>query len=164
MATTNDIEARVKRLEDEREIVQNLYQYANGLDYGPEEAFLDVFTENASWRRADGRYGPRSFEGRSALTQMYRDHTHAPEYFHKHLVANAQIDVHGDQATARSYLLLVTDDREGPYVRAFSRCTDMLVRCDDGRWRIQERRAELESRSERSFPPQPWSNLPSEVR
>ena len=159
----DSIEARIRRLEDEREVVRTLYRYAQGLDYGPEEAFLDVFTEDARWARAEGRYGPRSFEGRDALMQMYRDHTHAPEYFHKHIVVNPQVEVDGDEAMARSYLLLVCDDPEGPYVRAFSRCVDAVVRCADGRWRVRERRAELESRADRAFPPQPWSTLPSEV-
>lgn len=158
------LEARVQRLEDEREITRTLYGYASGLDYGPSEAFVDVFTEDGTWTRVAGRRGSRSFIGRHGLSEMYRDHTHAPAYFHKHLIENVRIEVEGDTATASSYLVFVCDHPDGPYIRAFSRCTDRLVRCDDGRWRIAERRAELESWAENDFPPGPWSTLADIVR
>ncbi|HZP95511.1 MAG TPA: nuclear transport factor 2 family protein [Candidatus Limnocylindria bacterium] len=158
------IEARVRRLEDERDIVRTLYRYAQGLDYGPEQDFVDVFTEDAKWIRDPVRRETRRFEGRNAFAQMFRDHTHAPEYFHKHVVANPQVDVAGDTARATSYLIFICDHPEGPYIRAFSRCIDRLVRCPDGRWRIQERHAQLESWAERDFPPGPWKTLPTVTR
>jgi ketosteroid isomerase-like protein len=137
-----------------------LYQYAHGLDYGPEEAFLDVFTDDGTWTRLEGKLPRRSFSGRGGLEQMYRDHTHAPEFFHKHIVANPFVVVDGDDAHARSYLMFVCEHPTGPYVRAFSRCNDRLLRGDDGRWRIAERRAELETWVDRDFPPAPWTNTP----
>lgn len=153
------LEERIRRLEDERDIVRVLYRYAQGLDYGPDADFVDVFTEDGAWRRSTDRFPPRSFEGRAALTKMVHDHTHAPEYFHKHVVVNPQVDVDGDSARAVSYLLFVCEHPDGPYVRAFSRCRDRLERCADGRWRIAERRAELEAWSPREFPPAPWQNV-----
>ncbi len=162
--TQHSIEARVRRLEDERDIMRTLYQYGHALDYGPEPAFLDVFTEQGKWMRVAGRKPARSFEGRHGLAQMFGDHTHAPGYYHKHVVVNPQIAISGDTATVVSYLLFITDHPEGPYVRAFSRCRDRLVRCTDGRWRIEERSAELESWADRDYPPTPWTTLPPEVR
>jgi hypothetical protein len=153
----------LRALRDERDVVRVLYQYAHGLDYGPEATFLDVFTPDGSWQRMPGRRPVRRFEGRTGITRMFRDHVHAPDYFHKHVVANPWIDVEGDAATARSYLILVAEHPTGPYVRAFSRCMDRLVRCVDGRWRISERQAELECWSDRDFPPTPWANTPAVV-
>jgi hypothetical protein len=160
------IEARLRKLEDERGILRTLYQYGEGLDYGPEATFLDAFTEDGKWTRLEhaGKHPARSFETHHGLAQMYRDHSHAPEYFHKHVVVNPRIDVDGDSARAVFYLLFICDHPDGPYIRAFSRCRDELVRCADGRWRIKERQAELESTANRDFPPPMWTTLPLVVR
>lgn len=160
----HSVEARLRKLEDERSILRTLHQYGQGLDYGPESTFLDVFTEDGKWMRVEGKKPARSFEGHHGLAQMYRDHTHAPEYFHKHVIANAQVEVTGDTASADFYLVFVCDHPEGPYVRAFSRCRDQLLRCPDGRWRIKERQADLESSAERDFPPPMWTTLPLVVK
>jgi uncharacterized protein (TIGR02246 family) len=156
----HDLEGSLRELMDERAIVKALYRYAHGLDYGPEEEFVDVFTPDGSWRRLPGRRPERIFAGREALAQMFRDHVHAPEYYHKHVVANPDVDVSGDEARARSYLILVAEHPTGPYVRAFSRCHDRFVRGADGRWRIAAREAEMECWSDRDFPPTPWTNTP----
>lgn len=153
-------EDMLRELLDERAIVRALYQYAHGLDYGPEDAFLAVFAPEGSWQRVAGRRPARSFEGAAGIRQMYRDHVHAPDYFHKHVVANPYVELAGDKALARSYLILVAEHPEGPYVRGFSRCTDRFVRSTDGLWRILRREAELESWSDRDFPPVPWTNTP----
>jgi uncharacterized protein (TIGR02246 family) len=157
------VEEALLALQDERAIVRTLYQYAHGLDYGPEEAFVDVFAPDGSWQRVPGRRPSQAFTGRDGITQMYRDHVHAPEYYHKHVVANPYVDVDGDTATSRSYLILVAEHPTGPYVRAFSRCRDELVRSPDGVWRISRREAELECWSERDFPPAPWTNSAAHV-
>jgi hypothetical protein len=146
------LEERIQRLEDERAVLRTLYQYAHSLDYGPEEAFVDVFTPNGRWTRATGRFPDASSQGSSEFAAMYRRHTHAPEVFHKHLVANPSVEVEGDLARARFYFVYVSEHPDGPYIRAFSRCNDTLVRCKDGVWRIDERVSELEAWERRNFP------------
>ena len=162
--TFSSVEDAVRALQDERAIVRTLYQYAHGLDYGPEEAFVDVFTPDGSWRRLAGRRPEQTFAGHAGITQMYRDHVHAPEYYHKHVVANPYVEVDGDTARARSYLILVAEHPEGPYLRAFSRCNDRLVRSADGVWRVSSREAELECWSVSDFPPAPWTNSPAHAK
>jgi SnoaL-like domain len=161
--TSPSLEARVQRLEDERDIVRTLYRYAAWLDYGPSELLEDIFTPDGSWNRAPGRRGIRRFIGHHGFSEMWRDHTHAPDFFHKHAILNPVVDVAADEATAVSYLVFICEHPDGPYIRAFSRCRDRLVRGDDGRWRIAERTAELESWAERDFPPGPWQHLPDIV-
>lgn len=161
--SSGSLEDAVRALQDERDIVRVLYEYAHGLDYGPEEAFVDVFTPDGSWQRVPGQRPGQAFTGRDGLTQMYRDHVHAPEYFHKHVAANPYVIVNGDTATARSYLILIAEHPTGPFVRAFSRCNDELVRSADGAWRIKQRLAELECWSDRDFPPTPWTNSAAHV-
>jgi ketosteroid isomerase-like protein len=157
------LEARVRRLEDEREIVRTLYRYAAWLDYGPAELLEDIFTPDGRWTRAPGRRGTRSFIGHRGFAEMFRDHTHAPDYFHKHAILNPVVDVDGAEARAVSYLVFICEHPDGPYVRAFSRCTDQLRRAEDGRWRIAQRTAELEAWADRDFPPGPWKSLPDVV-
>ena len=154
---------RIQTIEDERDIVQVLYAYGRALDYGPLESFLDVFEEDGRWERVASKLPPKSFEKHSGLEKMWTVHTHAPDYFHKHTVLNPIVEVDGDEAHASSYLVFICDHPDGPYIRAFSRCQDWLVRSVDRKWRIRERRAELESWSSHNYPPPPWQGLPAIV-
>jgi ketosteroid isomerase-like protein len=60
-------------------------------------------------------------------------------------VVDPLIRVDGDTASVESYYARLDHRDEGPYIRSFGRYTDVLVRCDDGRWRFKERRATNES-------------------
>jgi hypothetical protein len=161
------IETRLQRLEDERDVLRPLYQYGHTLDYGPEDAFLDCFTETAVWTQA-GRFArpetTRRFEGRGGLIKLFRHHTHAPEIYHKHLLVEPRITLHGDEASVESYYVRIDEHPEGAYIRAFGRYRDRVVRCPDGHWRIQQRLTETEGRNRKDFPPAPWTDLPLTVR
>ncbi|HEY4098624.1 MAG TPA: nuclear transport factor 2 family protein [Baekduia sp.] len=136
------IEARLRVLEDEREILATLSAYGHAIDYGDERAFLDCWSETAvlrwPWRAP--------IEGRAAIAAAFRAHTHAPEAYHKHMLMEPRITVAGDAATADSYYARMDRDDEGrPVLRSFGRYRDRLGRGPDGRWRFVERIAENEA-------------------
>jgi ketosteroid isomerase-like protein len=143
------IEERLRLLEDERAILQTLYAYGHGLDYGLEEAFLDCWTDDAvlAWPARP------PFVGRAAIAQAFRQHTHAPDVYHKHLVLDPRIALDADSATVDCYFARLDGYPEGPQIKSFGRYRDVLVRCDDGRWRFRERRTERESGRSPAVPP-----------
>jgi ketosteroid isomerase-like protein len=144
-----ELERRVRALEDERAILQTLYAYAHAIDYGDEPLFADCWTEDAvldwPWREP--------IAGRDAILAAFRAHTHAPDVYHKHFMVEPRIDLDGDEATVQClYSRLDRDDAQEPYVRSFGRYVDRLVRCPDGRWRFAHRRAENEAAVRRTVP------------
>jgi ketosteroid isomerase-like protein len=136
-----DIERRLQYLEDEQAILDTLYGYGHGLDYGHEDAWIDCWTEDAilDWP------GRALMRGHAELRAGFRKHTHAPQAFHKHVVVEPRIVIEGDRATVTSMYARLDRYEGGPKIRAFGRYRDTLVRCKDGRWRLKERYPEIES-------------------
>jgi ketosteroid isomerase-like protein len=148
-ADVRALAARVQVLEDEREILRTMYAYAHSIDYGDEALFVDCWADEAQleWPWKD------PIVGKEALTQTFRQHTHAPDVYHKHLMVEPRIDLHGDEADVVSlYSRFDRDERNEPYVRSFGRYIDRLKRCPDGRWRFTARRAENEAVVQRTVP------------
>jgi ketosteroid isomerase-like protein len=145
------MEARLALLEDEREILRTLHAYGSSIDYGDEARWIDCWLPDAVLSWPSPRYdGP--FAGHDRLRQAFLGHTHAPDFFHKHFVVDPQIEIDGDTAHVQSYYARLDTGDDGPYIRGYGRYLDVLLRCDDGRWRFQERRAESEGRSSRPRP------------
>ncbi len=138
---------RLSRLEAERDVLATLYAYAHSIDYGDEEGWVDCFTDDGAFdiRSRVGHYGSRRVVGRDALGEFISSHTRAPELWHKHMIVEPVIRIDGDTATASTYLFVLMDHDNRPLVRVFGRYRDRLRRCDDGRWRFEERIAEIES-------------------
>jgi hypothetical protein len=136
----NDVESRLRALEDERAILDTLSAYAHSLDYGLRDEWGDCWSEDAvlNWPH-------ESYVGREAILGAYDGHSHAPEAFHKHFLVEPRIVLDGDAATAESYFTRLNDSAQGPVLRSFGRYIDELVRCDDGRWRFRQRTLERES-------------------
>jgi len=128
--TTSTIEARLRSLEDERAILQTLYLYGHSLDDGREDVFMDCWTPIA---------------GVAALREAFRAHSHAPLAWHKHMLFLPRVRVEGDRAVVDSMFARLDRYASGPAVRSFGRYRDVLLRCADGRWRLQERIAEREA-------------------
>ena len=157
-ATVTDLEDRLTRLEerlqafeDKEAILRTIYQYSHSLDHAlTADDFVDCFTETALWwSSTEGRYagtkGGIRLEGRDALRTWFMGRGRGtPEWQanrgnSKHYIVGPKIQIDGDEASAESYMLAVRDGKDGPYIWAMARYFDRLIRCDDGRWRFQER-------------------------
>lgn len=143
-----DLRAQVAMLMAERAVLDTLYRYGHSIDYGHEEEWLDCFEPGGAFdvRYRVGAKWSRRYEGRSELAGFIAAHSRAPDRWHKHLLFEPLVTVDGDRATARSYFARLDADSDGtPFVRAFGRYLDELVRGPDGRWRFVERVAEVEA-------------------
>ena len=144
MKPTESVEQRLQVLEDRRAILNTLHAYGHCLDYGDEQGFMDCWTEDAvlGWTVYAG-----PLHGHDRIRAGFRAHTHAPDAWHKHMLAEPQISVHGD--TARVYSMFFRLDpyvsTAAPEIYAFGRYIDALRRCADGRWRFTERVVEKEA-------------------
>ena len=132
---------------DERAILRTLHEYAHAMDYGLEDAWVDTFTPDAVFDVVEVVGGRRVHreEGRGDLARYVAAYPKPPR-FRKHVIVDPVVHLDRDQARVEAYwLLLERDDEAGtPVVAAFGRYYDRLVR-SDGRWRIAERRAEVEA-------------------
>jgi hypothetical protein len=139
----------MRLLEDERAILQTLYQYGHSMDYGPDADFIDCFTPDGVWdvrmrRTPEGAFTCAG-HGEIAASLEVQASVRAPALYAKHLVIEPQIVVDGDEASVRSYFLRVEPRDDGPtQIVASGRYLDHLIRCDDGRWRMTERVAEID--------------------
>lgn len=134
------IEQRLKALEDERDVLRRMHTYGHALDYGDEDTFVDCWTDDAVllWPN------PEPIKGKEAIRAAFREHTHAPAVFHKHLVIEPLITVNGDRATVVSMFARLDKIDGVPGIRVFGRYRDTLVRCADGAWRFSERIPDIE--------------------
>ena len=142
---TSGIEDRLRRLEDEQDILRTLYAYGHSIDYGLEPDWLDCWCEDGvlHWPNR------QPIKGHTALLVAFRNHTHAPQAFHKHIIVEPRIrfegGAHADRATVDTYFARLDRYETGPATRSMGRYRDKLERCADGRWRFRERIAEREA-------------------
>ena len=152
------IKERLQLLEDEQSILDTLYAYGHGLDYGHEDAWIDCWTEDAvlDWP------GRAFMRGHAELRKGFRAHSHAPAMYHKHIVMAPMISINGDKATVSSMFARLDRYPEGPGIRAFGRYRDTLVRCADGRWRFKERLPDIEAvRAQAPLGGEPFPDSPA---
>lgn len=136
---------RVQALEDRNAILDTLRQYGHAIDYGDFDRLVDCFTDDAvrENRRPDGSV--HRWEGRAGTIDFATRHSHAPEQYHKHLVLNSRIDIHGDTADVVSYMFRFDPREDEPsFVWGMGRYLDTMRRGSDGRWRIARRISEIE--------------------
>lgn len=137
----------ISELLEEREILRLLHRYAHAMDYGDEQAWVDVFTPDAVFDVVETVGGRRVHreEGHAGLARYVASYPKPPD-FCKHVIVDPLIEVDGDEARVEAYwLFLQRDGATGhPVVTAFGRYHDRLVK-QDGRWRIAQRFAEVEA-------------------
>lgn len=143
----DDLEARLERLEVQNSILDRLYAYGHSIDYGAEAEWLDCFTEDGIWdvRPRRGSHPPILCRGQRELAAYIATHTRAPDQWHKHLLAEPIIRIHGESASCESYFVRLDVDDSGSHtVTGQGRYRDRLVREADGLWRFAQRIVEVE--------------------
>jgi SnoaL-like domain len=143
MTRLDALEARLAQLEAEREIVRTLHSYGHAIDYGREAAFADCFTDDAVLRWPGSE--PEWMLGVDAIVAAFRRHTHAPQRYHKHFLAEPLVVVEGERARVESMFARLDPYETVPKICAFGRYLDEFVACRDGRWRLSRRLAEIEA-------------------
>jgi ketosteroid isomerase-like protein len=134
------VEERLQRLEDIHEITNLFMAYRRTLDERDFTAYSELFAPDGEWA---GNLG--SFKGPAAIKQMLDESAGTAfgidpgEDFH--LVANPDVHVDGDRATATSTWVFVTRTAEDrPQVSLMGHYTDVLARTPEG-WRFVRREA-----------------------
>jgi ketosteroid isomerase-like protein len=133
-----DLEARLRAVEDERDIVAVMHGYVHQMDFGTELGpFLDGFTDDAEVVVVD-KEGVQVHEvrGHAELEGFWSG---LRELTVQHALANPLVTVVGDTATATSYYVAYTPDERGPRSVSSGVYEDDLVRGADGRWRFSKR-------------------------
>jgi ketosteroid isomerase-like protein len=130
----SDLATLLAALLAERDIARMIVAYAAATDLGDWDAVAAMYAEDGRMSRPTA---PDDFiAGREAILAAFRAR---PARASRHVVANVQVDVSEDAATASSQLLLFTAAASAPLVGSYH---DRLVQTADG-WRFAERRGSL---------------------
>lgn len=134
--SSDELEARLRRLEDLLEIQQLFIDYGLHLDAGDFEAYAQLFTVDAVLRlgpvaRADGRDEIKRVMSETLAGQAGSSY---------HIVSSPQITLARDTATSQVMWTVVHRQADGqPKLTMMGRHVDELRR-EDGRWRIARRK------------------------
>jgi ketosteroid isomerase-like protein len=154
-AHAQDLEARLRAVEDRIEIEQLLMRYAAAYNTGDANAYVAMFTPDAVFElRRDIDEPPfiGPFKGREAIRKQWfpnvpADASTAGGSFGamRHVTTNYEIDVKGDTATVRAFFIEVVSNgantppgSKPPTIHAMGRYEDELVR-HGGRWLFSKR-------------------------
>src|SRR5439155_20560469 len=65
----DELGRRLARIEDERGVLDTLYRYGHSIDHGPDDEWLDCFTQDGVW---DSIPGPEISDRASRITRRGR--------------------------------------------------------------------------------------------
>jgi uncharacterized protein (TIGR02246 family) len=137
----SSVEERLQALEDREAIRALLATYRRALDEKDFEAYADLFGDDGEFV-ADGR----TFRGRAEILAMLAEFQATGALTKaagddRHLVANVEIGVDGDRATARStWVYLTRGAGDEPQLALVGHYEDELRRTTAG-WRFARRAA-----------------------
>jgi ketosteroid isomerase-like protein len=142
----DDLERRIQRLEDEREILRVLHRFNRAVDYaGDVPAFGQAFTDDAVVLVTDAEgnvlqesRGLEAIQAHQARSEARR--TRRP----KHVLGEPLVEIDGDHARLETYFVAYEDVGNGPFVSVYGISTSTFVR-RDGEWRMTERRGTTEA-------------------
>lgn len=135
MAGFEELERRVRALEDIEAIRQAKYDYWHGLDLKEWDRVANAFTEDvqADYGRPEWR-----FENRDSLVEWLRANENGEYYSVSHSGHNPQVEVLSEKR-ARGFFKLHDWVRIEPSItlRGWGHYTDEFEKQADGRWRIK---------------------------
>lgn len=130
-----DLEARLRRVEDRQEIAELRARYCHVLDGRRWDELAELFTE-------DGVFdGLARVEGREAIRRFFSTRVPALGEGFWHFCTNGTVDLDGDRAAGRISMEYLSVKDGVSYVSA-GHYDDELARVD-GRWRFRVRRIEF---------------------
>jgi ketosteroid isomerase-like protein len=135
-----ELAARVRELEDERAISDVLMRLSDAFVQIELESWLDCFTEDAvfTMRRTAGGPLANDMKGHAELVPWFVEHgERVPLGVSNQLLGQLRVSVDGNTAEATSLAAIYHRLDDVPTLFSTVRFADTLVRCADGKWRVQ---------------------------
>jgi 3-phenylpropionate/cinnamic acid dioxygenase small subunit len=151
----SDVEARLRRIEDERAVLDALHRYGQGVTFKDRTLWLSAFAADATLTM---RYWPDlqlavDLRGHGQLAAWFDEHERQwPVGSEAQLTINARVavDATGRANSVCSFVVLMRSDEGAPSLRTIGRYDDSFVRDDDGVWRIADRQVVTSTRRRRA--------------
>lgn len=134
----------ITEIEDKLAIRELIARYSFAIDSGDIKAWVDCFTEDGAFESPFG-----TFKGSTALHQYISERTaerRSKQIQLRHLLTNIIIDIQGNRAKAKCYLLLLLVMPEGVQLLTTGVYNDELRKMG-GAWRFSHRKVEFDTQT-----------------